>query len=454
MKKIVFLSALVLGSAISLFAQREVIDKVIANVGGEIILLSEVEEQHALALAQQGQLPEGVRCIILDNILAQKLLVNQAKLDSILVTEIEVEASLTARIEQILAYMNGDESQFEAYYGQTVAEVKEAFRSDLENQMLADRMRNSVLSEISVTPAEVKDFFGLIPQDSLPYFDSEVEVGEIIYIPQINEEEKAKAKTKLEEIRRRIVEDGEDFAELAQKNSDDFGSGRIGGDLGWTKRGKFVPEFEAEAYKLDPGEVSPVFESQFGFHIIELLERRGNTIHTRHILIKPEVTDADLENAKEELDSIRNLIMLDSMSFSLAVKRHSNKDSHSYTNDGRMSNPNTGNTFFPIADLDPDIYFAIDTMNVNSISSPFPFKSQSGETYFRIVQLQSRTSPHVANLQTDYSKIQAATKEAKQNEYISEWIAEKVSSTYIMIDGMYDGCPDIDKWTIGNGIKP
>ena len=453
MKKIIFLLALVFSSTITLLSQREVIDKVVANVGSEIILLSEIEEQYALALAQQGELPEDVRCVILDNILAQKLMVNQARLDSILVTEIEVEASLTARIEQILAYMNGDESQFEAYYGQTVAEVKEAFRADLESQMLADRMRNSVMADISITPAEVKEFFDLIPVDSLPYFDSEVEVGEIIYKPEINEIEKEKARTKLADLRTRIVEGGEDFAELAQKNSDDFGSGRIGGDLGWTKRGKFVPEFEAEAYKLDPGEVSPVFESQFGFHIIELLERRGNTIHTRHILIKPEVTDEDLIIAEAQLDSIRHLIAVDSMSFSIAVKKHSDKDSHSYTNDGRMTNPQSGNTFFTIGDLDPDIYFALDTMNVGGISSPFKFKSQAGETMFRIVQLQSRTAPHIANLQTDYSKIQSATKEAKQSQYINDWLGERVKSTFILIDGMYDGCPDIEKWT-GSEIKP
>ena len=201
MKKLILFIAFI-STSIVIFGQREVIDKVIANVGSEIVLLSEVEEQHALALAQQGTLPEGTRCIILENLLGQKLLVNQARLDSIEVTEIEVEAQLSARIEQILAYMNGDESQFEAYYGQTIAEVKEAFRLDLENQLLSERMRGTIMSGVNVTPAEVKEFFSLIPQDSLPYFDSEVEIGEIVIKPEVNDAEEEKARTELEEIRK------------------------------------------------------------------------------------------------------------------------------------------------------------------------------------------------------------------------------------------------------------
>ncbi|RMG82474.1 MAG: peptidylprolyl isomerase [Bacteroidetes bacterium] len=447
MKKLLLFITCLHALALTTFGQREIIDKVVANVGSEIVLLSEVEEQYALAEAQQGVLPEDTRCVILENLLAQKLLINQAKLDSIVVTEIEVEAQLNARIEQILAYMNGDESQFEAYYGQTVAEVKEAFREDLQNQLLADRMRATILEGVTVTPSEVKAFFEMIPKDSLPYFDAEVEIGEIVMKPEVNEEEREKARKKLEEIRKQIVEQGADFEEMAKKYSDDFGSGRIGGDLGWTKRGKFVPEFEAQAYKLDPGEISEVFESQFGFHIVQLLERRGNTIHTRHILVKPEITDADLELTRAKLDTVRQLILSDSITFSWAVKRYGYKEVQSYNNDGRVINPHTGNTFFPIADLDPDVYFAIDTMEVGGISKPFAYKSETGETLFRIIQLQSETKPHVANLETDYSKIQEATINAKKSKFINEWIAEKVNSTYITVDKMYDGCPNIAKWT-------
>lgn len=296
-------------------AQREVIDKVVATIGGELVLLSEVEEQFALMEAQSGVLPEGARCNIMDQLMASKLLVNQAKLDSLEVSDEEVEAQLDARIERILSFMNNDVAQFESYYGQTINEVKAQFREDLKSQILADRMRSQVMASVTVTPSEVKKFFNSIPLDSLPYFNSEVEVGEIVYKPKINEEERQKTIEKLESIRQRIL-DGEDFAELASKFSDD-GSARGGGDLGWARRGKYVPEFEAAAFKLEKEELSPVIESEFGFHIIQMLERRGNSIHVRHILIKPEITDADLEKAKVHLDSVRQFLLSDSLSFSL-----------------------------------------------------------------------------------------------------------------------------------------
>ena len=435
------------------YAQREVIDKVVATVGGELVLLSEVEEQRALMASQQSELPENVRCSIMDQIMANKLLLNQSKLDSIVVGDEEVEAQLDARIERILGFMNNDVSQFEEYYGQSINEVKAQFREDLKNQLLVERMRGQIMTNVTVTPSEVKDFFNSIPPDSLPYFNSEVEIGEVVIKPKVNETEREKSIALLEDIRSRIVDGGEDFAELAGKYSDD-GSARSGGDLGWAKRGRYVPAFEAAAFRLEKDEISPVIESEFGFHIIQMLQRRGNSIRVRHILIKPDITDADLELAKNRLDSVRQLIEKDSISFSLAVKRFGNEDQQSYNNDGRMVNPATGNTFFEIGDLDPDIYFTIDTMDVNEVSAPFMFRDQTGEKYFRIVQLQSRTSPHIADLKRDYSKIQQAAIEAKKSDFINEWIQEKVDATYIDIDAMFSGCPNMSNWTIDKTARP
>lgn len=428
------------------FSQKKTIDKVVATVGGELVLLSEIEEQKALLEAQQGVLPPNAGCLILDNVLAQKLLVNQAKIDSVMVLDAEVETQLDARIEQILAYMNNDFQQFEDYYGQSVNEVKDQFREDLRNQLLAERMRGQAIADITVTPSEVKAFFDRIPKDSLPYFNAEVEVSEIVYRPKVNEAERQKAMQKLEELRSLVMEQGEEFDKLAQKHSDDFASARIGGDLGWTKRGKFVPEFEAAAYKLEVDEISPIVETEFGFHIIQLLGRRGNTIHTRHILVQPEITEDDLDLALRKLDTIRNLIQSDSISFSKAVKDYGYKDVQSYNNDGRMINPATGNNFFEIGDLDPDIYFAIDTMKVGGVSKPFSFRSPSGETLFRVVKLLSQSSPHRANLREDYAKIQAATIEEKKSIFLSQWIEEKVQETFIQIDPMFSDCPSLDKW--------
>ena len=428
-------------------AQNEIIDKVVAMVGSEIVLLSDIEEQHALAQAQNGgNLPADARCRILDQVMSKNLLINQAKLDSIVVAEEEVETQLDARIERILGLMGGDIKQFEDYYGQTVADVKAQFREDLRSQLLSDRMRQTIVSGITVTPSEVKEYFGQIPTDSLPYFSSEVELGEIIYKPEVNEEEREQALNKINDLRNQVLQDSVDFGILAEVHSDDPGSGRQGGDLGWTTRGKFVPEFEAAAYNLEINEISEPVETQFGFHIIQLLGRRGNTINTRHILVRPEITDADLDLAKENLDSIRQLVELDSLSFSIAVKRHSDKDSQSYNNDGRMQNPATGNTFFEIGDLDPDIYFAIDTLSIGQTSEAFSFATPAGETYYRVVQLQSRTDPHRANLQQDYSRIRQAAIDAKKNEYIGDWLRERIDATFIRIDPMFDTCPIVDEW--------
>ncbi|WP_282775859.1 peptidylprolyl isomerase [Phaeodactylibacter xiamenensis] len=435
------------------WAQREVIDKVVATVGGELVLLSEVEEQRALMASQQSNLPDDIRCDIMDQIMANKLLLNQSKLDSIMVSDEEVEVQLDARIERILGFMNNDVNQFEEYYGQSINEVKAQFREDLKNQLLVERMRGNIMASVTVTPSEVKTFFNSIPKDSLPYFNSEVEIGEIVYKPKVNKEERERAVNLLEELRERIVEGGESFAELAGKYSDD-GSARAGGDLGWAKRGRYVPEFEAAAFRLEKDEISPVIESEFGFHIIQMLERRGNSIRVRHILIKPDITDADLELARNRLDSVRHLVMNDSISFSLAVKRFGNEDQQSYNNDGRMVNPATGNTFFEIGDLDPDIYFTVDTMDVGEISAPFMFRDPTGERYFRVVQLQSRSSPHKADLRKDYSKIQMAAIEAKKSEFISDWVGDKVGSTYIDIDPIFNGCPVLRKWTVDKTARP
>lgn len=435
------------------WSQKQIVDKVVATIGGEFILMSELEAQFALMEDQQGELPPNARCSILDQLLAGRLLLNQSKLDSIEVSDGEIEDQLDARIERILSYMNNDVSQFEEYYGQSINEVKESFREDLRNQLLVERMRAQIISEVKVTPSEVKRFFASIPQDSLPYFSAEVEIGEIVYQPKISKEERERAINQLENIRTRIVEGGEDFAALAQRFSDD-GSARGGGDLGWSQRGKYVPEFEAAAYKLEENEVSPVIETQFGFHILQLLARRGNSIRVRHILIKPEITDADIELARVHMDSVRQLILADSLTFSQAVKQFSDEDAQSYNNDGRMVNPATGNTFFEIGDLEPDIYFTIDTMDVGELSAPFEFVGPTGEPMLRILMLQSRTPPHQASLETDYSKIQKAAIESKKSEYISEWIEGRVDATFINVDPMYYGCPNLSKWIKKEQVRP
>ena len=433
-------------TAIATQAQPQaVIDKVVASVGGEIILLSEVQEQISYTRKQQQQdLPDGYECILLQNLIVQKLLVNQAKLDSVEVKDEEVENQLDARIDRLLLYFNQDPAAIEEYYGQGIEEIKQTMRTDMKSQMLAERMQGDITTRASISPSEVKEFFGAIPKDSLPYFNSEVEIRELVYKPKINEEEREKALKHIEELRTRIVDDGEDFAELAKKYSDDPGSGAAGGDLGWQKRGTFVQAFEAMIYKLEKNQISPIVETEFGFHIIQMLERRGNLVRGRHILVRPAITQADLDLAKVKLDTIRHLIINDStMTFSQAIKRFGSEDVPSFNNDGRVSNPRTGNTFFEVADLEPDIFFAIEEVDINGITTPIEFRAPDGSKFYRLVQLVSRSKPHVANLQQDYSKIQTAALEQKKASFIDKWMLEKLGSTYLNIDPRYLYCPNL-----------
>ena len=452
MKKLFIFFGLVLFLAGSISAQRMVIDKVISQVGGELVLLSEVEEQYAYASEQQGGIPPEARCQILEQLMGQKLLINQAKLDSVEVSDVEVETQLDARFERILQMMGGDTKQFQDFYGQSIPEAREGMRAELKNQLLSERMRSQVLQQIVVTPSEVKSFFSRIPTDSLPYFNSEVEVREIVMKPEVNPEEREKARSLLEDLKQRIL-NGEDFAELATKYSDDPGSGRLGGDLGMTKRGSFVPEFEAAAYNLDKDELSEIVESEFGYHLIQLIERRGNSIHTRHILIKPEITEADLELAEMRMDSLSKALNIDSLPFEYAVKLYSNDKVQSYNNAGLMTNPATGNTFFEIGDLETDVFFTQDTLEVGQVSGPIKFTDLRGETMYRVIKLQSRTDPHVASLEKDYSKIQKAAINEKKNIFLKDWVDSKIGSTFINIDVDYNTCPNFDKW-ISEPVRP
>ena len=428
-----------------LFAQnnKAVIDKVVATVGGEIVLLSEVEEQLSYARQQEKSLPDDYDCVVVQNLLVQKLLVNQAKIDSVEVKDEEVENQLDARIERLRVYFNQDDKAIEDYYGQGISAIKEQMRGDMRSQLLAERMQAKITEKATITPSEVQQFFKNIPKDSLPYFNAEVEIREIVYKPPVNATEKAAAQARAEDLRKRITEGGENFAELAKKYSDDPGSGSNGGDLGWQKRGTFVPEFEAMVYKLEPNQISPVVETEFGFHIIQLIERRGNLVHARHILIKPQITEEDLEKAQTKLDSIRQLLESNNINFSAAVKLFGDKNTPSYNNDGRVTNPRTGNTFFEIADLETGIFFAIDSLNPGDVTKPIPFRAPDGSRYFRLVQLQSRSKPHKADLKQDYNKIQSAALEQKKGEFTERWVLDKLRTTYLSVCDLYRDCPNL-----------
>lgn len=428
----------------NLAAQGEILDKIIAVVDREIILQSEVEEQYRLIEAQQGSVPPEARCLIADQLLVKSLLLAQAERDSVEVGEEEVDQQINSRVDYILSMMNGDVEQFESYYGMSILAMKEKFRRDMENQLLSDRMQAMVVESVNVTPSEVREFFMNVPSDSLPYFSAEVELSELVVTPTVNEQERQRALDEITELRRRVVEDGESFSNLAER-SDDPGSAKQGGSLGWVKRGQMVSEFEAALFKLKNKEISPIVKTEFGYHIIQAVERRGNTVFARHILIKPDITFEDTKKAKEKLDSIRSLIVDDSLKFTLAVKRFSENE-ESKNNAGMLINPQNGTTLYTVGDLPTEIYFAVDEMEVGDISEPLEYYDARGETQYRIIYLRSYTEPHKANLDDDYAKIQKAAVEQKKAEYMSDWIDKIAAKTYITINNDYQQCPNMGKW--------
>ncbi len=446
MKKIAILFFVLIFATGSVAAQnKKLIDKVIAQVGSELILLSDLETEYNYLKSMNQASGDETKCMILEQIMAQKLLIDQAKLDSIDVSDDQVDGQLSLRMDAILRQMGGDEELFKQYYGKSVAEMKEIYREDIKNKLMAESMQQSLLDNINVTPSEVVEFFNSIPKDSLPYFNSEVELAQIIIAPEISEKEKQRAYETAKDIKARL-DKGEDFGALAKKYSEDPGSAQNNGDLGWVKRGTFVPKFEAVAYGLKKDEISDIVETEFGYHIIQLLERRGNSIHARHILIKPDITLDDLNKAKAKLDSVRTLIVSDSMKFETAVKKFSDKKSMSYNNNGRMTNPATQTTFYEMKDLPPDIYFAIEGLKPGDITDVMETTNETGETRFQIIKVLTKTEPHRANLKEDYSRIQNFAKASKKNEYINNWVTKKIKTTYIKVDDEYKKCPNINKW--------
>ncbi|MFB9865157.1 peptidylprolyl isomerase [Rufibacter immobilis] len=436
LKCLVLLCALGASSKRAEAQQATLIDNIVAKVGGHIILRSELEFQHANATSQGYKSPN-LRCDILRSLVQNKLLLARAEVDSVIVEEGTINAELEGRLNQFIAQI-GSQERLEEYYNKSMSEIRNDLRRSLREQLTVQKMEREIAGQMKVTPKEVQQYFNRIPKDSLPYFSTEVEVGQIVKIAQIGTAQKQAAREQLEGIRKRILA-GEDFATLARQYSQDPGSGAEGGVLGFFKKRELVPEYEAAALKLQPGETSPVIESMFGYHIIQLLERRGEEFNTRHILIKPATAQVDMEQTAHLLDSIRNLIQTDSISFAKAAKDFSD-DMASKGNGGMITLPNSPTTYIPIDKLDPSIFFVIDTMKVGSISAPLPYRTEDGKEALRIMYLKSKTPPHQANMRDDYQKIAAAALSDKRNKAINEWFDKNKDTVFIDIVPEFSTC--------------
>lgn len=420
----------------SLSAQK-VVDEIVAVVGNEIILYSDVQVQKAQLKAQgyQGILTD---CQVLEEILFEKLLLNQAKVDSLEVTDDMVQTQLDRRIEVFVRQIGSIEA-LEDYYGKSIAEIRDEFFEVLKDQLLVQRMESEISADVNLTPSDVTDFYESIPKDSLPYINASVEMAQIVKYPEVSTREKERVRARLLEFKEKVESGDEDFETLAALYSDDPGSAAKGGNLGMQPRGTWVPEFDAVAFNLSEGEVSTPFKSDYGYHIMQMVERRGEMYNANHILIIPEINAAGLDRARVELDSIRTLILRDSVSFALAANKFSD-DERTKNQNGSLVNTQTGSTIFEMDELDPTLFPVIDTMEVGEVSIPFYFQSSSNEKGYRIIKLTNRTEPHRANLTDDYQSLQNMANERLRGQAMDKWVREKIGEAFIKIDEKYRDC--------------
>jgi peptidyl-prolyl cis-trans isomerase SurA len=425
--------------------EGKIIDQVIAVVGGHIILESEIEAQYMQYLLQEGPLTGSsatVKCSMLESMLYQKLLLNQAELDSVEVSDSQVEAEMDRRLRHYIGLL-GSPEKFEEFYQKSILEFKDENREQVKELLMVETVQDKITKDVKTTPTEIKAFFKSMPQDSLPFINSEVELSQIVKLPPVNREETEKVKNKLQELRYRIL-NGENFATLAILYSEDPGSAKNGGELGLFGRGDMFPAFEAVAFSLEKGAVSDIVETEAGFHILQLIERRGEYVNVRHILLRPKVSPIDLAKAKVQLDSIAALIDEKKYTFDEAIVKFS--DDPSKNNGGLLINPVSGTTLFEADQLDPKVAFVIDKLEVGEVSAPVQFQTQDGKDAYRILYLKKRTEPHKANLKQDYDKIQEWATADKKQDVISKWIENKTKQTYVKINGSYDNCSFTNTW--------
>lgn len=429
----------------SVQGNAQIIERIVAVVEDNIVLKSDLDLQIVQAEEAGYYGTENLSCEVLNQLIIDKIFIVQAQRDSIIVTNDEVDSELGRRISYFISLFGSNE-KLEEYYGKTIFDLKEEFRDDIYQQLLSDRMKSQVFSDLEVSPEEVFSFFDQIPKDSLPYFNAEVEIGQIVVFAEPTIIQKQAAQQKAEKIKEDILV-GSDFGFQALLYSDDPGSATKDGDLGYVKRGELVPEFEAAAFRLEIGEISEVVESEFGFHIIQLLDRKGDRINARHILITPDIENQNVIDAEQEIREINYKLIGKDISYQQAVAQYS-QDEQSQQNGGLLTNQETGNTFFEMSQLEGNVALALDGVIVGGYSEVLPYQSYDGKSGFRIIYLQSESPAHVADLLTDYSKIKAVAKQAKQSEEMEKWLSKKALNIYIRTAEEYEDCD-----LISNQIK-
>ena len=426
-------------------AQTQLIDKIVAQVGDKIVLLSDVEAQRQQMLSQGMEEDDDLKCSVLQELIFQKMMLTQAETDSINVTEPQVEQELNKKVKYFVQQI-GSVEKLENYLGKTINQIKEEYREKIKEQMLVQQIQQKIAGEVKVSPGEVVAFFNNLPKDSLPMIASEVQVAQLLRKPEVNVGEKIKVRKEIERIRKEIIE-GRSFASMAVIYSQDPGSATKGGELGFVGRGDLVPEFEAAAFNLKGKEISDVIETVFGYHIMQLIERRGENINVRHVLLTPKASSSDLELAAMKCDSIYKSILAGRITFEKAVEEYSDDKETKY-NGGLITNPASGGTYWELSQLDQQIFFVIDKLTIGDVSEPNAVRVGDKKEAYRILKLVSRTEPHFADITTDYSKIQQAAESEKRQQLLFDWVKKKRKQFYIRLDPVFDACDFAQQWNI------
>tara|TARA_B100001094_G_scaffold333353_1_gene411014 strand:- start:417 stop:1754 length:1338 start_codon:yes stop_codon:yes gene_type:complete len=443
MKKVILF--LLLNSVIFRVFCQEIIDQVVAIVGENPILYSEIQGQK-LQLLQQGiELEEDIDCYLLDEFMTQQLLIHQAEIDSIEVTEDMVKVELDQRIQYFSAQVGGTEA-LEEFYGKSIEEIKEEFFEQIEDKMKAQKMQQEVTGGVTASPKEVRNFFYKIPYDSVPFINSKVKISQMIIAPEISYKQKELTKFKLQKIKNRINANEISFSVAAEFYSNDPGSKTNGGNFGWVDRGDFVPEFDAIAYTIPLNTVSDVFESPFGFHILKIEKRRGEQYYGSHILLKNEISEQDLADLKEKCISISSEIKMKKITWEKAIEKNSTKKINGPT--GVIFNESTGDMYWDMQNIDKSLFIGINNLEIGEYSEPLYYEDPKGNIGYRILKLEDRTKPHKANLDDDYEYIQKFAVNEKQINQMDKWVSKSAKNTYIKVDDIFRNCSNIKKWNL------
>ena len=416
-------------------AQKNVIDKIIAVVGEEIVLKSDIENDLLHAQTQSAIANTAdAKAQIFENRLVSKLLMAQAKIDSITVSDSEVEAQLNSQLELYIQNI-GSREKLEGYFGKSYEEIKNEMRTPLREQMITGRMQQKIVENVRVTPSEVRYFYRKFNKDSLPEVGDKYEIQQIVIKPRISDTEKERIRNRLRQFRDDILEGKQSFNTLAVLYSEDPGTAAKGGELGYMSKSQLTPEFAEAAFSLKPGRISKIVESEYGFHIIQYIDRQGDKVNVRHILLRPRIEESDREAALQRLDSVVNFIKNGELTFEQAAYLASS-DKKTRNNGGLIFNPYDADSKLPKELIKGDMARQVSSLQVGEISEPFLDRTETGDEY-KIIKIKAYYPAHTANLDDDWLSFENGLKRKKEQEIFEKWIKERQENTYIHIDDEY-----------------